>query len=125
MDRSRALRVALIVVGVAFIFAVYPLMLVWPGGWTWQPDHPAYQQMIIGIYATLGVFLILASRHPMENLSLIWFTIWSSVVHATVMAVHAMRDPGERGHLPGDVAALYLFAAVLAWLTPRSGGSGG
>ena len=124
MDRTRALRILLVVFGAAFIFGVYPLMLIWPSGWTWQPEHPAYQQMIIGVYPTLGVFLILASRDPMKNLSLIWFTVWSSVVHATVMAVHAWRDPGESGHLPGDVAVLYVIAAVLAWLTPRSGASG-
>jgi hypothetical protein len=25
----------------------------------------------------------------------------------------------EHGHLPGDVAALFLVAIVLGWLTPR------
>jgi hypothetical protein len=35
------------------------------------------------------------------------------------MAVQAIVDPGEHGHLPGDVAALLLVAIVLGVLTPR------
>jgi len=65
------------------------------------------------------VFLLWASRRPEAHLSLIWFTVWSSVVHGGIMAVQALVDPAERGHLPGDVAALFLVAAVLGVLTPR------
>ena len=68
---------------------------------------------------SLGVFLLLAARDPLRNLSLIWFTVWSSVAHAGVMAYHSITDPGQMGHLWGDVAALLLTAAVLAALTPR------
>lgn len=75
--------------------------------------------MLIGIYATLGIFLLWASRKPEAHLSLIWFTVWSSAVHGGIMAVQAVVEPAERGHLPGDVAALLLVAAVLALLTPR------
>jgi hypothetical protein len=75
--------------------------------------------MIVGIYATLGVFLLWASREPSAHLSLIWFTVWSSVVHGGIMAVQAIVDPAEHGHLPGDVAALFLVAGVLGYLTPR------
>ncbi|HEY6148327.1 MAG TPA: DUF6632 domain-containing protein, partial [Thermoanaerobaculia bacterium] len=77
-----------------------------------------YPTMIVGVYAVLGVFLLLASRNPLDNLSLIWFTIWSSVVHAAIMTVQALASPGSRGHLIGDVPALFIVAAVLALLTP-------
>ena len=117
-DESPSLRVALIVFGVAFLL-VYPLMVIWPSGWAWQPSQHEYEQMIVGIYATLGVFLLRASRQPEAHLSLIWFTVWSSVVHGGIMAVQALVDPMEHGHLPGDVAALFLAAGVLAYLTPR------
>lgn len=116
--RNRLLRAALIVFGVAFLL-VYPLMVVWPSGWAWQPSQHEYEQMIVGIYATLGVFLIWAARAPEAHLSLIWFTVWSSAVHGGIMAVQAIVDPAERGHLPGDVLALLLVAIVLAVLTPR------
>ena len=68
---------------------------------------------------TLGVFLLIAARHPLEHLSLIWFTVWSSVVHAGIMTVQSLMDPEQLGHLLGDVPALFIVAAVLAVLTPR------
>ena len=117
-NRHRLLGIALVVSGVAFL-CVYPLMRVWPSGWAWQPSQHEYEQMIVGIYATLGVFLLRASRQPDAHLSLIWFTVWSSVVHGGIMAIQAIVDPMEHGHLPGDVAALFLVAAVLGVLTPR------
>ena len=75
--------------------------------------------MIIGIYATLGVFLIIAARNPLEHLSLIWFAVWSSIVHGGIMAVQAIVYPEHVGHLFGDVPVLLIAAAVFAWLTPR------
>lgn len=75
--------------------------------------------MIVGVYATLGVFLILAARNPLNNLSLIWFTVWSSLVHAGIMGVQALSMPAEHGHLYGDVPALIFAAVLLAALTPR------
>ena len=116
--RRQGLRIALVAFGIAFLL-VYPLMVVWPSGWAWQPSQHEYEQMIIGIYATLGVFLLWASGRPEAHLSLIWFTVWSSAVHGGIMAVQAIVDPAERGHLPGDVAALLLVAVVLGVLTPR------
>jgi hypothetical protein len=117
-SRRQALRIALVASGIACLL-VHPLMMLWPSGWAWQPSQPEYEQMIVGIYATLGVFLLWASRAPEAHLSLIWFAVWSSVVHGGIMAVQALVDPAEHGHLPGDVAALFLVAAVLGALTPR------
>src|SRR5712692_12016831 len=102
-NRLAALRVVLIAVGLIFTFAIYPLGVLWPSGWTWGQGHSHYLMMIIGVYATLGIFLLIASRNPLEHRSLIWFTVWSSLVHAGIMAVQAYRDPMERGHLIGDV----------------------
>ena len=116
---SRLLSLALTVFGLVFIFGIPVLNRLWPSGWAWVPEQPAYLHMIWGIYVTLGVFLLLAARNPTQHLSLIWFTVWSSVVHAGVMAVHSVTDPGQIGHLWGDVAALLFTAAVLAVLTPR------
>ena len=118
--RLRYLRVALVLVGLIFIFAVYPLMMsLWPSGWRWSPNQPQYEQMILGVYATLGVFLLIASRNPMRHVSLIWFTVFSSIVHAGIMTVQALNMPSEHGHLLGDIPALLMVAIVLAVLTPR------
>ncbi len=118
-NRLMALRIALIATGAIFIFGIYPLGIVWPSGWTWGHGHSHYLLMIIGVYATLGVFLLLASRDPEANRSIIWFTVWSSVVHAAIMAMQSFGDAAEHGHLIGDVPALLLVAVALGILAPR------
>ena len=117
--RDRALRYALVIFGLIASVGFFPLTRIWPSGWRWAPDNELYLQMIMGVYATLGVFLLLAARDPRRHLSLIWFTVWSSVVHGGIMTVQAIVYPMHRGHLLGDVPALFLVAAVLAVLTPR------
>lgn len=117
-SRRRLLQIALVVIGLVFL-SVYPLMELWPSGWVWQPRQSEYEQMMIGVYGTLGVFLLWASRRPEAHLSLIWFTFWSSLVHGIIMGVQAVVDPAERLHLVGDVAALCLAVILLGWLAPR------
>ncbi len=124
VERSQALSIVLIVVGLIFIFGVWLLMRVWPSGWQWQPSQPEYEQMIMGVYATLGVFLLLAAREPRKHRSLILFTAWSSLVHAGIMGVQAIRDTAERGHLIGDVPALAIVGIALLILAPPTTNSG-
>lgn len=119
--RLHWLRWALRIFGVFLLLGVYPLMnWLWPEGWAWEPRQTEYEQMIQGIYATLGVFLLIASRNPLAHVSLIQFTIWSSIVHAAIMAAQATHDHGERANLIGDVPALFALAFVLWWLLPKS-----
>jgi hypothetical protein len=113
-----SLRVALAVIGLVFIFGIYPQTVLRPSGWSWGHGSSHYPAMIIGIYATLGVFLLIAARNPLAHRSLIWFTVVSSVVHAAIMAVEAITDPAEHRHLTGDVPALLFVAIVLAVLMP-------
>jgi hypothetical protein len=120
MTKEKLLQIALIAFGATFII-VYALAVVWPSGWAWHhgaPYESQYFMMIVGVYATLGVFLILAARDPAANTSLIWFTVWSSVVHAAIMGVQALQAPEHMGHLVGDVPALILVAVVLGVLAP-------
>ncbi len=118
ISRDRLLKAALFVFGVIFLL-VYPIGLVWPSGWVWHGGQGAYYlQMICGIYAVLGLYLIAAARAPEQNRSLISFTIASSIVHAGIMAAQAIYDGNEHGHLIGDVPALLLVATVLWYLMP-------
>jgi hypothetical protein len=119
-NRLKYLRVALVVAGVISIFAIYPLMVVWPSGWAWPTIQSDYALMIVGIYATLGVFLLIAARDPLAHLSLIWFTVWSSLVHGAIMLVQSLVSPQNAGHLMGDIPAMFILAALLAVLTPRA-----
>lgn len=119
----KLLQLALVLFG-AVMLLLYPLAVIWPSGWAWHPGpphHSDYFMMIVGIYATLGVFLINAARKPAHHLSLIWFAVWSSLVHAMIMAVESFHGDHQMGHLWGDVAALLLAAAILAALVQASG----
>lgn len=120
-DANRLLSLLLKLFGVVFCL-IYPLAVIWPSGWAWHQGSPAandYFLMIVGVYAVLGVFLFRASANPLAHASLIWFTVWSSVAHALIMAVQALRAPMHHGHLLGDVPALLLVAIAFAVLMRR------
>ena len=63
-------------VGLLFAAAVYPLLAM---------KLEEALRMMLSVYATLGIFLLLAARDPSENRSLIAFAAWSSFAHAGVM----------------------------------------
>jgi hypothetical protein len=119
-ERLRFLALALRVVGAVAIFGFYPLTVIWPSGWVWHSGRSEYLEMIMGLYATLGVFLIIAARSPKDHLSLISFAIWSSIVHGAIMAVQSVLDPRHVHHLYGDVLVLFGVAAVLGFLAPEA-----
>jgi hypothetical protein len=119
ITRQKFLKIALVAFGAIF-FTIYPMGLLWPSGWQWHGGHGQYYlQMICGVYAVLGAFLIAAARDPSEHRSLISFTVWSSIVHAGIMAIQALYDGHETGHLVGDVPALLLVAGVLWYLSAQ------
>ncbi len=118
---NRLLSWAMIAFGAVFCL-VYPLAMIWPSGWAWHEGSPAsndYFMMIVAVYAVLGIFLIRASANPAAHASLIWFTVWSSIAHAAVMALQSLRAPMHHGHLLGDVPALLIAALVLTVLMKR------
>jgi hypothetical protein len=109
MWQERALKVVLVLVGLVFLALVYPLVI-------FLRQEPALA-MMLSVYATLGIFLVLASRNPSANRSLIAFTAWSSFAHAAVMAVQAFRNLIPRGELSG-VAVLVVIGVALIALNP-------
>jgi hypothetical protein len=118
--RLKFLRIVLVLTGVTFIVGLPLLMfVVWPSGWAWHSGHSDYPLMIVGVYGTLGAFLIAAARNPLNHLSLIRFTAWSSLVHAAIMFFQSFENSGNHGHLVGDVPALFIVAVALVALTPR------
>jgi len=109
MARERALKAVLIVVGLLFCAAIYPLTLFYA-------KEPALA-MMLSLYFTLGIFLLLAARNPSAHRSLIAFTAWSSFAHAAVMRTQAFRDLVARGEFIG-VAALIVIGIALIVLAP-------
>lgn len=109
MNRERALKVVLVVVGLIFVAGVYPLMI-------FVRQEPALA-MMLSLYVTLGIFLLLAARNPPAHSSLIAFTAWSSLAHAALMGGQASLNLIARGELVG-VAALVIIGVALIVLAP-------
>lgn len=109
MSRERMLKVVLVLVGLVFSALVYPMTMFFR-------QEPALA-MMLSVYATLGIFLLLASRNPSANRSLIAFTAWSSLAHAGIMGLQAYRNLIARGELIG-VAVLVVIGLTLIVLAP-------
>src|SRR5256885_7195682 len=102
--RERALQVVLVVWGVLTVVAnIYPLVTSFLAGL--RPTAATAAPMFWTMYATLGVFLVLAARNPSAHCSLIAFTVWSSVAHAAGMVAMAVQHPPQTGGLLVGVAA--------------------
>ena len=122
--RERALQVVLVVLGVLTVVAnIYPLVTSFLAGL--RPTAGTAAPMFWTMYATLGVFLVLAARNPSAHRSLIAFTVWSSVAHAAVMALMAIQLPTKRGELLAGVAVTALPAVLLFVLARSSARSEG
>lgn len=115
MNRERALKVVLVLVGLLFSAGIYPVtMSLWHPG----PSDDPGDTMILSLYVTLGILLLIAVRSPSEHRSLIAFAAWSSFAHATVMSVMAVHNPSDReGFLIGS-AVLVVIGVTLIVLAP-------
>jgi hypothetical protein len=114
MNRERALKTLLVLVGLLFSAGVYPLTIS-----LWQANQSEYgDDMMLSLYVALGIFLLIAVQNPPANRSLIAFTAWSSFAHAVVMAVLAFQNVSERGGFLGGVAVLVIIGAALIVLAP-------
>ena len=123
MNRGRALRVVLVLVGLLFSAGIYPLVTAVRS--ELQPNNENALPMMLSLYVTLGVFLLLAVRNPSANRSLIAFAAWSSFAHASVMAVMSIQLPNERAELLIATAALSIIGALLIVLAPGKQSAGG
>lgn len=109
MQRERALKTVLVLVGLLFTAGIIPLTMFFSR----EPAVP----MIMSIYVTLGIFLLLAVRDPAANRSLIAFGGWANLAHAAVMAVQEYRNVIERRELFG-VVVFAIVGVVLVALAP-------
>ena len=112
MNRERALKILLVLVGLLFLAGIYPLMTSLR-----QRNESEFAPMMLSLYVTLGIFLLLATRNPSANRSLIAFAAWSSFAHGAVMAVQSFQNRIERGEL-GGVALFAIIGVALIVLAP-------
>jgi peptidoglycan/LPS O-acetylase OafA/YrhL len=115
MWRERALKVVLVLVGLFFAAAIYPVvMALWPP----SPSDDTGDTMMASLYFTLGVFLLIAARKPLAHRSLIAFAAWSSFAHAVVMLHLGLRIPSEREVFLIGSAVLVVIGVALLVLSP-------
>ena len=114
MNRERALKIVLVLVGLLFSAGVYPVT-----DSLRHANQSMYSEvMMLSLYVALGIFLLIAVRNPSANRSLIAFTAWSSFAHAAVMAMMAFQKADERGELLIAVAVLGIIGVALIVLAP-------
>jgi hypothetical protein len=114
MNRDRAPKFVLVLVGLLFLAGVYPA-----ADSLWNANQSDYGDgMMLSLYVTLGIFLLLAARNPSANRSLVAFTAWSSFAHATVMSVLGFQHASERAGFLGGSALLVVIGVALFALAP-------
>ena len=114
MNRERALKVVLVLVGLLFSAGIYPLTMS-----LWKMNQSDYgDDMMLSLYFALGIFLLMAVRNPSANRTLIAFAAWSSFAHGAVMAVLAIHIASERVSLLSAVAVLVIIGVALIALAP-------
>ena len=115
MNNLSILSNTLRIFGLAFVFIIPIMKLDLFGGWAWSPAQWEYELMIQGIYMTLGIMMIISAKNPVGNSMFIWFVVWSSVVHAVIMAYQAAIAADEMGHFIGDIPVLIILALLLGY----------
>jgi len=116
MNREKALKILLVVLGLLFVAGVYPLVTTIQS--SWQANNEDAGPMMLSLYVTLGIFLLVAARNPPANRSVIAFTAWSSFAHGAVMAVMAVHIASTRTGLLIAAAVLGITGAALIVLAP-------
>src|SRR5215469_8355384 len=114
MHRERALKIVMVLLGLLFIAAIYPIVM-----YLWRPGtEPPGDTMMLSLYLMLGIFLLLAVRNPSAHRSLIVYAGWANIAHATVMALMAIHPASDRRGLLIAAAAAGVIGVVLIVLTP-------
>jgi hypothetical protein len=113
MNREKVLKILLVVVGLFFSATVIRVIQC-----LWQSPKADAEPMLFSLYVTLGILLLLAARNPSEHRSLIAFTAWSSLAHASVMTIQSFRDVSERMHLGIGSAGFAVIGLALLALSP-------
>jgi peptidoglycan/LPS O-acetylase OafA/YrhL len=112
VNRERALKVVLVLVGLLFVAAIYPAVMPL---WHASPEDDTGDTMMMSLYFTLGVFLLLAARKPSAHRSLVAFAAWSSFAHAVVMTILGFHLPSEQvGFWIGSSVLVVIGVALLA-----------
>src|SRR5438128_517235 len=120
MKRERARQIVLALAGLLYVALLYPLCSdLWHSHWLLDMNNNDCEPMFLSFYVGLGLFLLLAVRKPSAHRSLIAFAAWSSLFHASVMAIETLEAWSHGVHRDyNDVVIAGIVGAVLLAITP-------
>jgi hypothetical protein len=121
VTRERILRVVLVVLGLLFIALIYPLYTdLWHAKWLLVTKNET-EPMFLSFFIALGPFLLLAARKPSMHRSLIAFTGWWNLAHASVMTIETVQAwrLGVHRNFADVVITAVIGVVLLALLPPR------
>jgi hypothetical protein len=119
MKRERILQTFLVAIGLLFTAFVYFLYAdLWQAKWLVKM-HNETEPMFLSFFIVLGPFLLLAARNPSAHRSLIVFTAWWNLGHATVMAIETIQSWNRGVHRDfTDVIIVAVIGLILLALLP-------
>ena len=120
MKRERALQVVLVLVGLFYSFWGY---LLFDDLWhsRWLSGHSDVMPMFLSLNTVLGVFLLLAVKHPAKHRSVIAYGAWSTLAHGitmTIMSAQAVAHGMHRKDSPQDIVMMGVIGVTLLALLP-------
>jgi hypothetical protein len=119
MKRERALQVVLVLVGLFYFAWIYFLFgALWHSRWLYENQEAL--PMFVSLNMVLGVFLIFAAKEPAKHRSLIAYGAWSSLAHASTMAIQTAEAWAHGIHRdPWDIVIIGAIGVALLALLPR------
>src|SRR6202012_2606355 len=115
--RERALKIVMVLVGLLYTAAIYPIIIALRHP---TPADDTGDTMMMSLYFTLGIFLLIASRHPSSHRGIIAFTAWSNFAHAVVMTTLGFYIPELKSGFVAASAILVVIGIALLTLAGSS-----
>ena len=110
MKSERTLQVVLVVLGLFYSFWGSLLFdELWHSKWL---GHSAVMPMFLSLNTVLGVFLLLAVKHPAKHRSVIAYGAWSSLPHGFTMLIQSAEAAAHGMHRKDSPQDIVIFAAI-------------
>jgi hypothetical protein len=123
VKRIRQIIVALL--GLFYVGLLYPLYTdLWHSKWLIEMHNEECEPMFLTFFVTLGVFLLLAARKPMQYRLVIAFAAWHSLAHSATMLIQtaeAYRHGTPRDYK--DVILSGMIGVVVLLMVPSKEGA--
>ena len=114
--------VSIMLFGTLFLLTSIDAPIIQEGGalrfLRWDILSKHVELMIEIVYLVWGIFMLIAARKPLSNLSFLNFTLWANLAHGILMIPQAMMA-GMMYKMYTDIAYCLLLAIGLWIWTPN------